>query len=144
MTTPANMNSDARSMFWEMMARAEAEARRRIAAIEANMIWSRIDISENPSEFSEGIVEEREILDDHSEDEYDTDEVLSSDNKVFDDNSDDDEMIGSDNEEFDDDDDNDQVMVSGDEEFGIEEESEEDRYRRQFLELNGFSDSDSE
>ena len=127
MTTPANKNSDARSINWEMMARAEAEARRRIAAIEANMIWSRIDISENPSEFSEEIVEESEVDEDQSEDEYDTDEVLSSDN-----------------EEFDDDDDNDQMMVSGDEESANEEESEDDRYKRQFLELNGYSDSDSD
>ena len=81
MTTPASKNSDARCINWEMMARAEAEARRRIAAIEANMIWSRIGISEDPSQISEETLEENEVVDDPSEDEYDTDEVLSSDDK---------------------------------------------------------------
>ena len=125
MTTPAN-TSDKRSILWEMLEKADAEAKRRIAAIEANMIWSKIDISENPSNFSEEIVEESEVDEDQSEDEYDTDEVLSSDN-----------------EEFDDDDDY-QMMVSGDEESANEEESEDDRYNRQFLELNWYGDSDSE
>ena len=119
MTTPASKNSDARCINWEMMARAEAEARRRIAAIEANMIWSRIDISENPSEFSEEIVEESEVDEDQSEDEYDTDEEFG-------------------------DDDDDQMMVSGDEDSSNEEESEDDMYNRQFLELNWNGNSDSE
>ena len=117
MTTPAK-TSDTRSINWEMMEKADAEAKRRIAAIEANMIWSKIDISENPSSFSEEIVEESEVDEDQSEDEYDTDDN--------------------------DDDDDDQMMVSGDEESENEEESEENRYNRQFLELNWNGDSDSE
>ena len=35
-------------------------------------------------------------------------------------------------------------MVSDDENSANEEESEDDRYNRQFLELNWYSDSDSE
>ena len=127
MTTPANKNSDAGSINWEMMARAEAEGRRRIAAIEANMIWSRIDVLGDPSEFSEEIVEESEIVDDPSEDDNENDEVMSSDD-----------------EEFVDDNENDEVISSDDEESGDEEESEEDRFRRQYLELNRYSDSDPE
>ena len=117
MTTPAN-TSDKRSILWEMLKTADTEAKQRIAAIEANRIWSKTDISENPSSFSEEIVEESEVDEDQSEDEYDTDD--------------------------DDDDDDDQMMVSGDEESANEEESEDDRYNRQFLELNWYSDSDSE
>ena len=119
MTTPAK-TSDTRSINWEMMKKGDAEARSRIAAIEANMIWSKIDTSENPSNFSEEIVEESGVDEDQSGDEYDTDEVLSSD-----------------------DDDDDQMMVSDDEDSANEEESEDDRYNRQFLELNWYSDNDS-
>ena len=35
-------------------------------------------------------------------------------------------------------------MVSDDEDSANEEESEDDRYNRQFLELNWYSDNDSE
>ena len=115
MTTPAN-TSDKKSVLWEMLEKADAEAKRKIAAIEANMIWSKSDISENPSSFSEEIIEESEMDEDISEDEYDTDN--------------------------DDDDDEDQMMISSDEESSDEEESEADRYNRQFLELNRNSDSD--
>ena len=117
MTTPAN-TSDKRSILWEMLEKADAEAKRRIAAIEANMIWSKIDISENPSNFSEEMIEESEVDEDQSEVEYDTDD--------------------------DDDDDDDQMMVSGDEDSSNEEESEDDVYNRQFLELNWNGNSDSE
>ena len=134
MTTPAK-TSDKRSINWEMMEKANAEAKRRIAAIEANMIWSKIDISGNPSNVSEEIVEESEVNEDQNEDEYDTDDGDESDNN---------EMISSDNEEFDDDDDNDEVMISSDEESGNEEESEEDRINRLYLELNRYSNSDPE
>ena len=120
MTTPAK-TPDTKSIKWEMMEKGDAEARSRIAAIEANMIWSKIDTSENPSNFSEEIVEESEVNEDQSRNENDTDKVLSSD-----------------------DDDDDQMMVSGDEDSANEEESEDDRYNRQFLELNWYSDSDSE
>ena len=77
MTTPAK-TSDTRSINWEMMEKADAEARRRIAAIEANMIWSKIDITTNPSNFSEEIVEESNVDEDQCGDDYDTDGVLSS------------------------------------------------------------------
>ena len=117
MTTPAN-TSDKRSILWEMLEKADAEAKRRIAAIEANMIWSKIDVSENPSSFSEEIVEESEMDEVISEDEYDTDN--------------------------DDDDDEDQMMISSDEESSNEEESEDDVYNRQFLELNWNGNSDSD
>ena len=117
MTTPAN-TSDKRSILWEMLKKADTEAKQKIAAIEANMIWSKTDISENPSSFSEEIVEESEMDEDLSEDEYDTDN--------------------------DDDDDDDQMMISSDEESSNEEESEDDVYNRQFLELNRNSDSDAD
>ena len=106
MTTPAK-TSDTRSINWEMMEKADAEARRKIAAIEANMIWSKIDISENPSNFSEEIVEESNVDEDHSGDDYDTDEGLSS--------TDDDDY---------------QMMVSDDENSANEEESEDDRLKQ--------------
>ena len=134
MTTPAK-TSDKRSINWEMMDKADAEAKRRIAAIEANMIWSKIDISGNPSNISEEIVEESEVDEVQSEDEYDSDDGDESDNE---------EMIISDNEEFDDYDDNDEMMISSDEESEDEEGSEEDRNNRLYLELNRYSDSDPE
>ena len=151
MTTPTK-TSDNRSINWKMMKKADAEAKILNAAIEANMIWSKIDISENPSKFSEEIIEESEVDEDRSEVEYDTDkddddndvQMMSSNDKEFDDDSDNDELISSDNEEFDDDDDNDEVMISGDEESENEEESEEDRINRLYLELNRYSDSDPE
>ena len=115
MTTPAK-TSDKKSINWERMEKADAEAKRRIAAIEANMIWSKIDISENPSNFSEEVIEESEVDEGQSEVEYDTDD--------------------------DDDDDDDQMMVSGDEDSSDEEESENDLYNRQFLNWNGNSDSE--
>ena len=134
MTTPPK-TSDNRSINWEMMKKADAEAKIMNAAIEANMIWSKIDISGNPSTVSEEIVEESEVDEVQSEDEYDSDDGDESDNE---------EMIISDNEEFNDDDDNDEMMISSDEESEDEEGSEEDRYNRLYLELNNYSDSDPE
>ena len=128
MITPAKTSD-------KMVKNAEAEAKRLNAAIEANMQWSEIDISGNPSTVSDEIVEESKEDEVQSEDGYDNDDGDESDNE---------EMIISDNEEFDDDDDNDEMMISSDEESEDEEGSEEDRYNRLYLELNRYSDSDPE
>ena len=133
MITPAKTSD--KKINWKMMKNAEAEAKRLNAAIEANMQWSGIDISGNPSTVSEEIVEESEVDEVQSEDEYDSDDGDESDNE---------EMIISDNEEFNDDDDNDEMMISSDEESEDEEGSEEDRNNRLYLELNNYSDSDPE
>ena len=133
MITPAKTSD--KKINWKMMKNAEAEAKRLNAAIEANMQWSEIDISGNPSTVSDEIVEESKEDEVQSEDGYDSDDGNESDNE---------EMIISDNEEFDDDDDNDEMMISSDEESEDEEGSEEDRNNRLYLELNNYSDSDPE
>lgn len=116
MTTPAN-TSNKKSILWEMLEKADAEAKIQIAAIEANMVWSKIEISENPSSFSEEVVEESEMDEDLSEDGYDTDN--------------------------DDDNDNEEMMFSSDEDASDEEESEDD-INDIFLELNWNGNSDSD
>ena len=131
MTTPTK-TSDNRSINWEMMEKADAEAKNLNAAIEANMIWSKIDISGNPSNISEEIVEESEVDEVQSEDEYDSDDGDESDNE---------EMIISDDEEFNEDDDNDDIIISSDEESEEEEEFEED-INRIYLEYHKYSDSE--
>ena len=131
MTTPTK-TSDNRSINWKMMKKADAEAKILNAAIEANMIWSKIDISGNPSNISEEIVEESEVDEVQSEDEYDSDDGDESDNE---------EMIISDDEEFNDDDDNDNIIISSDEESEEEEEFEED-INRIYLEYHKYSDSE--
>ena len=138
MTTPAK-TSDKKSINWEMMKNAEAEAKRLNAAIEANMQWSRIDISGNPSTVSDEIVEESEEDEVQGEDGYDSDDGDESDNE---------EMIISDDEEDNGDDNNDDMNISSDEESEEEEETKEKRNNRFHLELNrylnNFSDSDPE
>ena len=133
MTTPAKTSAK-KSINWKMIKNAEAETKRLKAAIEANMQWSMIDISENPSTVSDEIVEESEEDEVQGEDGYDSDDGDESDNE---------EMIISDDEEDNDDDDNDDMIISSDEESDEEEESEED-INRIYLRYHQYSDSDPE
>ena len=130
MITPAKTSD--KKINWKMMKNAEAEAKRLNAAIEANMQWSGIDISGNPSTVSDEIVEESKEDEVQSEDGYDSDDGDESDNE---------EMIISDDEEFNEDDDNDDIIISSDEESEEEEEFEED-INRIYFEYHKYSDSE--
>ena len=133
MTTPEKTSAK-KSINWQMIKNAEAEAKKLKTAIEANMQWSIINISENPSTVSDEIVEESEEDEIQGEDGYDSDDGDESDNE---------EMIISDDEEDNNYDDNDDMIISSDEESDEEEEPEED-VNRIFLRYHPHSDSDPE